>query len=124
MSEVKIDASKLEATVKADLEAYERATYTEIKKAVDETAREAKTKTAAESPKTDSGSRKHYYKGWGAKTVSDNSRRYEVTVYNKVKPGLTHLLEHGHGGPAPASAHPHIITDEEVREIFLRKFKA
>lgn len=122
MSEVKIDAARLEEAVKAKLEAYERTVYTETRKAVDETAREAKEKTASKSPRSASGS-KHYYKGWASKTVSDNSLRYEAAVYNKTKPGLTHLLEHGHAGPAPAAAHPHIITDEEVREIFLRKFK-
>lgn len=122
MSEVKIDAARLEAAVKAKLEAYERTVYTETRKAVDETAREAKKKTASKSPRSESGS-EHYYKGWASKTVSDNSLRYEVAVYNETKPSLTHLLEHGHAGPAPAAAHPHIITDEEVREIFLRKFK-
>lgn len=29
-------------------------------------------------------------------------------IHNKAKPGLTHLLEKGHGGPHPARAHPHI----------------
>jgi hypothetical protein len=49
-----------------------------------------------------------YAKGWmyDMHHAADSSP-YAV-IHNKAKPGLTHLLEHGHGGPAPAKAHPHI----------------
>ena len=51
-----------------------------------------------------------YRKGWAIRTKRE---KFGVTVliYNKAKPGLTHLLEKGHdnargGGRTPA--HPHI----------------
>lgn len=49
-----------------------------------------------------------YAKGWTSDERSEGDGSVTVTVHNKTKPGLTHLLEHGHGGPHPAGAHPHI----------------
>lgn len=37
----------------------------------------------------------HYAEGWASK-VSGKGMESKVTVYNKLKPGLTHLLENGH----------------------------
>lgn len=49
-----------------------------------------------------------YARGWkfDMKHLGDGSP-YGV-IYNSRKPGLTHLLEHGHGGKHPAKAKPHI----------------
>lgn len=61
------------------------------------------------SPRRFHGGR-HYADGWGRRKV-DGAQ----VVYNKTKPGLTHLLEHGHalwqGGRARAI--PHILPAEE-----------
>lgn len=50
---------------------------------------------------------RHYANGW---TVEERfyGDRTSYVVRNKPKPGLTHLLEKGHGGPNPAPAYPHI----------------
>lgn len=48
-----------------------------------------------------------YRSGWTS-SMEDRGSYYTVRVYNSKSPGLTHLLEHGHGGPHPAPAHPHI----------------
>lgn len=49
-----------------------------------------------------------YRKGWRSKEEGDILHGYEATVYQAAQPGLTHLLEFGHGGPQPAPPHPHI----------------
>ena len=51
-----------------------------------------------------------YAGGWAMEPDADNSIGSAYRIYNRKKPGLTHLLEHGHGGPAPAPAHPHIAA--------------
>lgn len=53
-----------------------------------------------------------YRKGWAVKNVSQKATEKVVTVYNRTDYQLTHLLEHGHGGPAPADARPHIAAAE------------
>ena len=49
-----------------------------------------------------------YAGGWTMEPDAEDTTGKVYRIYNKSKPGLTHLLEHGHGGPAPAPAHPHI----------------
>ena len=49
-----------------------------------------------------------YAKGWKSDMHHDAAGSPYVRIHNSKKPGLTHLLEHGHGGPHPAKAHPHI----------------
>ena len=49
-----------------------------------------------------------YAKGWTNKMHHAADGSPFSVVHNVKKPGLTHNLEHGHGGPHPAKAHPHI----------------
>lgn len=60
------------------------------------------------SPKRDYAEAKHYAPGWKCDVRSGDDGGKQVVVHNVTKPGLTHLLEHGHGGPHPAPAVPHI----------------
>ena len=68
-------------------------------------AEETKKMVQSASP-TDSGG---YKKGWTAKKMKDSASKTEVVVYNRSKPGLTHLLEKGHakrgGGRVEAKVH-------------------
>lgn len=54
-----------------------------------------------------------YRSGWRQKVEGSRVDGYTTTVYNAKKPGLAHLLENGHGGPAPAPPHPHIAQAYE-----------
>lgn len=36
-----------------------------------------------------------FARGWSSK-IEDEGLQFQTLVYNKKKPGLTHLLEHGH----------------------------
>ncbi len=87
-------------------------TYTEevgaaIEEAVKETAQALIADLRETSPK-DTG---EYAKGWTAK--KEGPGRY--VVYNKKKPQLTHLLEHGHAkaGGGRVEGRPHIKPAEE-----------
>jgi len=87
-------------------------TYTEevgeaIEEAVKETAQALATDLRETSPK-DTG---QYAKGWT--TRKEGPGRY--VVYNKKKPQLTHLLEHGHAkaGGGRVKGIPHIKPAKE-----------
>lgn len=65
--------------------------------------------------------KKHYKDGWTYRLAKE-LMSFEVTIYNKSKPGLTHLLEHGHAivfyghakaGGGRTQAIPHIAPAEE-----------
>lgn len=60
-----------------------------------------------------------YAKGWTSDMHHAADGSPYVSVHNAKKPGLTHLLEHGHGGPHPAKAHPHIEAAYERGVTFL-----
>lgn len=55
-----------------------------------------------------------YAKSWAHKTDNEFSKGSKVyTTYNRKHYQLTHLLERGHGGPAPAPPHAHIEPAEK-----------
>lgn len=70
-------------------------------------ARDARKKLIETSPR--GKGKEHYADGWSVKKKRVNSNKFEIEVYNKTKPSLTHLLENGHalrqGGRAPAIKH-------------------
>ena len=78
-----------------------------IEEAVKETAQALVTDLREISPKKTG----EYAKGWTAK--KEGPGRY--VVYNKKKPQLTHLLEHGHAkrGGGRVEGRPHIKPAEE-----------
>lgn len=83
----------------------------EAKKIASETVEELK-KTSPEGI----GSRKGHYKdGWTSKTEQDSSTHIGIRIYNKKKPGLTHLLEKGHAkrGGGRVEGIPHIEPAEK-----------
>lgn len=81
----------------------------EIGKETRKFAREIKNELGEKSPRSDE-SGEHYADGWSYST-SNKYGRIVITVYNKLKPQLTHLLEKGHaiaGGTGRVQAFPHI----------------
>ena len=80
-----------------------------VNKAVSAGAKATKRTLALNSPELTG----EYAKGWRIKNSYSGGSKKAV-VYQAKKPGLTHLLEHGHGGPHPAGAHPHIELAYEV----------
>lgn len=91
----------------------ERATDTAAKKAAQQTAATLR----STSPKEPAGG--EYARGWGYKSTKGFGGSVETVVYNKTKPGLAHLLEHGHvtknqhGTYRRTPAHKHIDDAEK-----------
>lgn len=97
-----------------------------IEKEVISTATKVKKEIKDKSPR-DTG---EYANGWARKTTRKNGQT-TVTIYNKDKPQLTHLLEFGHAkkGGGRVSARPHIRPvhdrlipqmEKEIEEIIKR----
>ena len=104
------------------LDEYKNMTSEGMQKAADDTSKEVQ-KLTKERARGRLGGTGDYAKGWSVRKVSDTYAHHRRTVYNRSLPGLAHLLEHGHGGPQPASPHPHIVTDEETEEIFTKNVR-
>ena len=70
----------------------------EVREIVESSAKDAaeiaKNQLKSTSPRG-SGSRRHYANGWAVKSEIYEDQ-VSFTVYNRSKPGLTHLLENGH----------------------------
>lgn len=99
-------ASELADALEEYAEGVQEGVNEAVKSVGKETAKSLKTK----SPKRTGD----YRKGWSVKDTSTKATETVVTVYNRTDYQLTHLLEEGHGGPAPAPAHPHIAAAEQA----------
>ena len=109
----KIDG--LAAEITKQLEVY----TTEVEKKVKRAENKATTSAANELKQTSprrSTSEKHYADGWGKKRTEEG-----IVVYNKTKPGLTHLLEKGHakvsGGRVEGIPHIRPAEQKAIREF-------
>ena len=93
------------------IEDVEKIATRDIKRVASETARELKNSSPKKSGR--------YASGWSVKTEKGAMDSAHVIVYNRTKPGLTHLLEHGHlvrnkfGTYGRARAIPHISIAEQ-----------
>lgn len=123
----KVDAGNLADVIMKELREYDKLANEELEEIAKEVADEGKKKLKATSPRG-SGSRKgHYADAWRVKAVKTGNKKFAIRIYNKTKPGLTHLLEKGHqlqqGGRA--RAYPHIKKVEEwCNEEYERRVKA
>ena len=61
--------------------------------------------------------------GWTSKVAFESDEDIRVTVYNRKKPQLTHLLEHGHAKASGGriEGKPHIGPAEQAAEKKLLK---
>ncbi len=87
-------------------------TYTEeVGAAIEEAVKETARALAADLRETSPKKTGEYAKGWTAR--KEGPGRY--VVYNKKKPQLTHLLEHGHAkrGGGRVEGRPHIKPAED-----------
>ena len=107
----RVTSNQLASEIMNALKEYKEVTDDVVKQAVNTVSEETKKMVQSASP-TDSGG---YKKGWTAKKMKDSASKTEVVVYNRSKPGLTHLLEKGHAkrGGGRVSGKPHIAPAEE-----------
>ena len=108
----KISVDQLSSEIMSALDEYKKVTDEVVKTAVNSVSKETKAMAQAGSPVKSGG----YQKGWAVKKNSEKTGQVSITVYNRTKPGLTHLLEKGHAkrGGGRVSARPHIAAAEEA----------
>ncbi len=97
-----VGASSIEEIIREDLKQSE----IEILYASKDAAKKAANDTAKVLRQISPKRRGKYRKGW--KVANEG---YDYIVYNASLPGLTHLLEHGHGNAKPIE---HIKTAESL----------
>lgn len=120
---MRINADDLVKVVEEELELATKGMVEEINDRVKEIA-DAQVKTLKTTSPRSQLRGKHYADGWAVKK-GDTDRvtgLTSYTIYNKTKPQLTHLLEHGHaiaGGMGRVAGIPHIapVEDAIAKEI-------
>ena len=107
----KITVDQLSDEIMDALEEYKEMTDEVVQTAVDTVSKETKKIVQAGSPIKTGG----YQKGWSGKKTSAKAGQVSITVYNRKKPGLTHLLEKGHAkrGGGRVAGQPHIAPAEQ-----------
>ena len=107
----KITVDRLSDEIMDALEEYKEMTEEVVQTAVDTVSKETKNIVQAGSPVQTGG----YQKGWAVKKTSAKAGQVSITVYNRKKPGLTHLLEKGHAkrGGGRVAGQPHIAPAEQ-----------
>lgn len=108
----------LTAKITAALQEYDDQVAEAVDAAADDCAKRLKKDLQNSSPSATGA----YAKSWTHRTNKEFSKGSKVyTIYNKNHYQLTHLLEKGHGGPAPAHPHVHIEPAEKKwTEEFLK----
>jgi len=78
--------------ITSELTSYVTEVSDDLKDEVKKIAKDTASQIKSASPKK-SGD---YRKGWTSKCSYSSNKDVRYTVYNRTKPQLTHLLEHGH----------------------------
>ena len=120
MSDIKIDS--LGAEIAKLMEEYASDVVDEMKAEAKAVAKEAVKDLKQKSPKG-AGSKKGHC---SSKVEKENAVSIGIKVYNKKKPGLTHLLEKGHAkrGGGRVNGTPHISTvEQQAIESYEKRLK-
>jgi len=118
----RVEIADLADAIARELETYRQdvtdGVKTSVRQAAKETAKEIKANAGADFDGTG-----EYAKGWTATVKFENSEDIRVSIHNKKKPQLTHLLEHGHAkvNGGRVEGHPHIAPAEQRAEKKLLK---
>lgn len=119
---MEIDIGEMTRTVMSEMEKWKDAEIEELEKIAKQVAKEASEKLEQTSPKGRGSRKGHYKDSWTIGVERTGSNKFYYRVYNKKKPGLTHLLENGHqmrqGGRA--RSFPHI---KKVEEWCIKEFE-
>ena len=113
MAGIKIDA--LSAEIAKMMEEYAAEVAGDVKTEAKAVAKEAVKELKTTSPEGLGSKKGHYKDGWVSKVESENAASIGIRVYNRKKPGLTHLLEKGHAkrGGGRVEGVPHIGPAEQ-----------
>lgn len=122
MSTRTVTPDELSAAIADEFKKYSDEVAEECKAAVKDVAKRCRNEVKTNSP-VESG---EYRDGWATSTSGNSATSIRVTVYNKRKPGLAHLLENGHvkRGGGRVEGHPHIGPAEaKANDELYRKIK-
>lgn len=121
MSGIKIDA--LAGEVMKLMEEYAADISADMKTEAKTVAKEAVKELKQTSPEGRGSKKGHYKDGWTSKVESERAENIGIRIYNRKKPGLTHLLEKGHAkrGGGRVEGIPHISTAEENAAVNYEK---
>ena len=125
MAEIKID--DLGTEIAKLMEEYASEVAGDVKTEAKAVAKEAVKELKDSSPEGLGSKKGHYKDGWTLKVESENAVAIGIKVYNKKKPGLTHLLEKGHvkRGGGRVKGIPHIAPAEKhATDEYERRLKA
>lgn len=125
MSGIKIDA--LAGEVTKLMEEYASEVATDMKTEVKAVAKEAVKELKQASPEGAGSKKGHYKDGWTSTVESENAVSVGIRIYNRKKPGLTHLLEKGHAkrGGGRVEGKPHISkVEKSAAENYEKRLKA
>lgn len=125
MSGIRIDA--LGAEITKLMEEYASGVAADTKAEAKAVAKEAVKELKQTSPEGPGSRKGHYKDGWASKVERENAVSINIKVYNKKKPGLTHLLEKGHAkrGGGRVNGIPHIApAEKQAAEEFEKRLKA
>ena len=125
MSEVRVSIDDLAGEIVLAVRQYTEDVAEAIEEEVHETAQAVLQEVATSSAWVDKTGK--YRKGWTAKKQHGEGW-IRVTIYNRLKPGLVHLLEKGHAkrSGGRVGAKPHLVPaydayvppmQERIREI-------
>lgn len=128
---MKVQIDAFQDTVKKMLEDYAEEAEKAVEEAAEETAKEAAKELKNISPKGKGTKKGHYAAGWSYRVEKSRVGGTQAEVYNRKKPGLTHLLENGHatkngtGRRYPNTpAHPHIAdVNDKAQSDFANKIE-
>ena len=125
MAGIKIDA--LGAEIAKMMDEYAAEVASDVKAEAKVVAKEAVKELKSKSPEDRNSKKMHYKDGWASKVESENAVSIGIRVYNRKKPGLTHLLEKGHAkrGGGRVEGKPHISEAEKnAIEAYEERLKA
>lgn len=119
-------AGDLAGAVMEALQEFNEACQEDVKETAVEVAKEAAEKLKEDSPVGKGSKKGHYKDGWTYTVGKDSAYKSGVTIHNKKKPGLTHLLENGHakrgGGRVEGMEHIRPV-EESIEKEFEKKLK-
>lgn len=110
----KIKADNLAAAIAKELEGYRDGVAQRLQKEIRAAARECREDIREASPRATG----EYAEGWMVSKIYQNREGIRLTVHNRKKPQLTHLLENGHAkaGGGRVAARPHVAPAEKKLE--------
>lgn len=117
-----IPIDKLSTAIETELAKYSQEVADQIKKDVQEVAKECLEEIKQKSPKRTG----KYRRGWRAEVVFESNEDIRIVVHNKTSWQLTHLLEFGHAkvNGGRVEGRPHIgPAEQRAKKSLLEKAK-